>query len=73
MLRCCLVLLNAAFLRLLLPCLTLMRCRCGAVQRVTLLHDKATGKLKGMAYVEFATVEGKPCLVPRVLTDMWAW
>ena len=62
----CLVLLDAAFYHLLLPCLTLMVCRCGGVQRVTLLHDKATGKLKGMAYIEFTTLEGEPCLMPRI-------
>ena len=69
----CMVLLNAALFRLLLPCLTLMVCRCGGVQRVTLLHDKATGKLKGMAYVEFATPEGESCLVPLSLIGMRAW
>ena len=55
-----------------LPCLTLMVCRCGGVQRVTLLHDKVTGRLKGMAYVEFATPEGESCSVPLSLIDMQA-
>ena len=71
LLRGCLVQLNAAVFHSLLPCLTQMVCRCGGVQRVTLLHDKATGKLKGMAYVEFTTLEGEPCLMHRSFADAW--